>query len=121
MTQAPTFRCKASTFHMTSAEVCFHIPRIMHAGRAVQHALIKPLGCNVNMASLVSLCMTIYSHKRTPNLHILKPMFRVRSLNTILFHLQLAGTTCCAMETKNIPLHAYLNSDYYCSHKETKK
>lgn len=46
-----------------------------------QHALINPQGCNVNKTNLLSHYVTIYSHKRTANLHILQPMFRVQSLN----------------------------------------
>lgn len=71
------------------------------AGMRQQHALIKPLACNLNKANLVSYYMTIYSHERMTNCHILKPMFRVSSLNTALFSLQLVDTARCAMDTAN--------------------
>lgn len=56
-------------------------------GLKAQHALMKPLGCNVNKANLVSHYMTIYRHKGSPSLHIPKPMFSVRPLNPIPFNL----------------------------------
>lgn len=65
-------------------------------GKRAQHALIKPLECNINRSNLVSHYVSFYSHKRSPNLLVLQPLFKVRSLKRV---------------------YAYVECDYNCSFK----